>query len=105
MAKINKKKREHRWFYFTKTSNYLPASKKLCRTMGEAIVWIEKVAAMKKNWVTDGYLHRSYHITKIDSKELPEFRKIFMENVKMTEPEEPSRSELGLRKPKSKKNP
>jgi len=104
MAKSKKKSKPKRrvWLYHVTIGNYLPGSKKICKTMQEALKYIKAAVDQREPWVTDKYVQKSYHITKIAPSQLPEWATIFKEKLVPTPVARPTLSEQGLRKKKRK---
>ena len=92
---IKKKPEPHRYYYFVKTANYLPATKKIVRSIGQAILYIQKMTNLKPDWVKNYQVQKSYWITKIDSKTMPRFREIFTEQLKPLPVMPPDEKEKG----------
>lgn len=80
------------------TCNYLHASKKIFKTIEEAINHIKSIIDIKEDWVKNEQVHKSYIITKIDTKELPEYSRIFKETAAILPPEPPSSNDLGIKR-------
>ena len=87
-------------YYHLTTNNYLPQYKSVFKTQEAALEKLKEIVDLREEWVHNKYLHRSYHMVSFDPDELPEYKKIFKENVSMNPPERPTISEQGLRKPK-----
>jgi len=90
-------------YWFVRTGNYLPGSKRVFATQEEAVQYVKEIVDKKEDWVTTKYVMRSFEVIKINATALPEWANIFKihEGLKPVSP--PTKSELGLRKPKDKK--
>ena len=96
-VKIVKKRKiiPHRYYYYVKTANYLPSTRKIVRSIGHAIEWVKKMADQKPDWVKEYQLHKSYWVVRIDSYKLPRFREIFTEQLKPLPVMPPDEKEKG----------
>jgi hypothetical protein len=72
--------------YQVTTGNWLPSSKKIFNTIEECQEHIKKIIALKLDWINDTHINESCRITMINTKDLPEYRKIFKESDKIKEP-------------------
>ncbi len=63
--------------YHLTTGNYLPITKRFFQTMEECSAHFQKIASMKKPWITQENVEKSHMLTIIDTDLLPEYEKIF----------------------------
>ena len=68
------------------TGNWLHRSKKIFNSIEDCMAHIKKIVDMKKVWVTYYQAHSSYHITMIDTDEMPQYKKIFKEHAEIRPP-------------------
>lgn len=71
------------------TGNWLHNSKKIFDNIQDAKDHIKKILDMKPGWVSNYEALSSVRITMIDTKELPEYRKIFKEFAEIRPPKMP----------------
>ena len=76
------------------TGNWLHRSKRIFESIEESIGHIKKIVDMKADWVSHSQALMSYHITTIDTDELPEYRKIFKEHAEIRPPDAPRKKPL-----------
>lgn len=100
--KVTRKKNIPVILYRVTTGNYLPGTKRIFRTIGEAIQYIKKMVDRREAWVTNTYAQKSYSIVRINSRVLPEWSRIFKVNKIAKKVLAPTKSELGLRAKKRK---